>query len=252
MIIFKTLYQKGKKSILRKFIQSLFLYILSRMSPKNFENHKLKIIGFIRKLVLFKTFIYRKLKSIFLKLKHPKYLKLPALHIISLDALIKFLRIFKEKKIDFFLVGGTLLGSIKHESFAGRPTDVDIGIKEEDLPELLSMLPLIKKMKTKYIKVWPVGGHERIQILFYGALIDIGVYRKKMIEKDLVWIGETEQPWDQVYDGITFPFNDLKNLVSTKLYDKTFYAPSNSKKYLLKKFGVNWTVIYKNQFLWKK
>ena len=89
-------------------------------------------------------------------------------------------------------------------------------------------------------------------MLFCDALIDVGVYRKKKIGKDLLWIGETEQPWDQEYDGITFPLNDLDNLATTKLYDKTFLAPSNAKNYLLKKFGMNWTVIYKNQFLWKK
>ena len=51
------------------------------------------------------------------------------------------MEILKPQKIDLFLVGGCLLGAVRQGSFAGRPSDIDFGIKEDTL-----LRKTIKKM----------------------------------------------------------------------------------------------------------
>tara|TARA_Y100000590_G_scaffold456185_1_gene606269 strand:- start:104 stop:859 length:756 start_codon:yes stop_codon:yes gene_type:complete len=244
---FKILYTNENKSFIRKFLLNPFLYILSKLFPKNFESYKFKIISFIKKFGLFKTFIYRLLKSIFLKIKYPKYYNLPASHIISLDALIKFLKILEKKRIHFFFIGGSLLGAIRQESFAGRPTDVDLGIKENDLSKLLDSIPLIIKGGATIVRRWPFNKVNRLQIFFPFALIDIAVYRKK----NKKWLGEVEKYYNNKFKGITFNISDLENLVPVHAYGKKFFAPNNSTSYLKKKYGEKWKIPNKKQFFWK-
>jgi len=71
--------------------------------------------------------------SFCLRIKYPMYFRLPSTQIYALHILIKFLKIVEMKKINFFLVGGCLLGAVRQKSFAGRPSDIDLGIKEKEL-----------------------------------------------------------------------------------------------------------------------
>jgi phosphorylcholine metabolism protein LicD len=81
------------------------------------------------------------LVSTYLKLRYPLYINLPPKHIYAFHILINFLKILKFQKIDFFLLAGSLLGAVRQESFAGRPTDVDLGIREDQLPKLFNSIP---------------------------------------------------------------------------------------------------------------
>ena len=68
-----------------------------------------------------------------LRFKYTLYFNLPFTHLYALHILIKFYKVFKIQKIDFFLVCGTLLGAVRQESIAGRLTNIDLGIKEDQL-----------------------------------------------------------------------------------------------------------------------
>ena len=94
-------------------------------------------------------YIYLYLTVICLRFRYPFYYSLPSRQIYALHMTIKFLKILKPQKIDFFLIGGSLLGAIRQEAFAGRPTDVDFGIKEEHLQKLLDVFPLLIKSGVK-------------------------------------------------------------------------------------------------------
>ncbi len=107
------------------------------------------------------------LKVIYLRFKYPLYFRLPAMQIYALHTVLKFFKILKPLKINFFLVGGCLLGAVRQESFAGRPTDIDLGIKEEHLPKLLNAIPLLIKNGTTFIRSHqPLEKTERVQIFF--------------------------------------------------------------------------------------
>ena len=241
---YKLLHLK-EKSWLRVLIQGLILKILSKLSPEKSLSYKNKIIAIKLKITQFLTL----LKGIFLKFKYPMYFRLPFKHIRALNSLIKFLKILKMQKIDFFLLDGSLLGAVRQESFAGRPNDVDLGIKEDQFSKLLDAIPLLVNHGSPYIKTRPRHKIQKLQIILEGVLIDIDFFRKEKSGGTEMWVGHT---YNISIVTNTFPIEDLENLVPIKMYGKTFMSPSNPEMYLEKRFGKNWRVSDKKQFFWKK
>ena len=173
----KTLYAKPK-SLVRELVQKLFLKLLFKLFSKKSIFYKNKIKNIMNRSAFY---IYLYLAVTYLKLKYPLYYSLPAKQIYALYITIKFLEILKKQKIDFFLLGGTLLGAVRQESFAGRPSDIDLGIRREDLQKFIDAFPLLIKSGVKNIKEDKEGN--RIQILFPCLLMDIAIYEKKNIGK---------------------------------------------------------------------
>ena len=68
------------------------------------------------------------IKCLIIKIQYPLYWRLPLKHVYGLKLLINFTKICEEKKIISFLTSGCLLGAVRQKSFAGRPTDIDVGI----------------------------------------------------------------------------------------------------------------------------
>ena len=187
-----------------------------------------------------------------LKFRHPSYYSLPSRQIYAFYIAIKFLKILKPQKINFFLLEGSLLGAIRQESFAGRPADIDFGIKEDELQKLLDAFPLLIKSGIKTIKKEVNNKIEKIQILFPCILVDIAVYRKRNVGKNEMWVGEIYKDIAEKINGVTFPITDLENLITVKAYGKNFFSPANPEIYLEKIYGKNWKVPDKKQFFWKK
>ena len=94
----KILYLKPKGR-LRELIQKFFLRILLIFAPKKFLSHKDKIKNILHKIRINLSY---GLAVIFLRLKYPFYYMLPSQHIYALHSLIKFLKILKTEKINFF------------------------------------------------------------------------------------------------------------------------------------------------------
>ena len=246
----KTVLFVQPKGLLRKMVQKVFLKTLSVFFPKKFLAYKLKIKNFLNTKVYLLTFT---LFCIYLKIKYPFYLKLPLLQIYAVHTLINFLKTLESKKIKFFLNGGTLLGAVRQESFAGRPTDIDLGIKEEQLNKLLECLPLLIKNGARSIRHWkdleyiniPSKKLERLQILYRYMLVDIVVCKKEHLGKKKLWFTKCERSYDRKI--LTFP---LEPLIPVKLYGKEFLAPHSPEIYLEKKYGKNWKIPDKKQFFW--
>ena len=245
---FKILHVKHK-SLIRSLIQKLFLKFLLKLFPKKFLFYKNKI-KFIMNRSRF--YIHFCLMSIYLRFRYPLYYSLPFTQIYALYMAIKFLKILKPQKIDFFLLEGCLLGAVRQESFAGRPTDIDLGIREEQFQKLLDSIPLLIKDGAEIIRRYSRNKSKRLQIVYSRVLIDIAVYSKKNVGKDEVWIGEFDNLINQKFDGITFPIADLEHLITIKAYDKEFMAPANPEVYLEKVYGKNWRTPDKKQFFWNK
>jgi|TARA_Y100000294_G_C8520441_1_gene322659 phosphorylcholine metabolism protein LicD len=87
-----------------------------------------------------------------------------------------------------------------------------------------------------------------LQIFYLDGLIDITIYRKEKKQNSEMWIGPSTE---QLYDN-SFRMEDLDNLIPTKVYGRTFLIPTNSEKYLEKKYGKNWKIPNKKQFIQKK
>ena len=193
--------------------------------------------------------------SIYLRFKYPLYFSLPIVHIYSLHMIIKFLEILKPQKIDFFLLEGCLLGAVRQESFAGRPIDIDFGIKEDQLQKLLNAIPLLIKNGAKLIRKEFYDKFDekiqKIQILFPCILVDVAVYKKINVGEKEMWVGEIYKNDPKKVNGVTFPIADLENLITIEAYGKKFLSPANPEIYLEKIYGKNWKIPDKKQFFWK-
>ncbi len=243
-MIEKTLFDYKKNSF-QAILQKLFLKILKIISSKNYERNKNFFRNFLNsiKKILKNFFLY-----IFLKIKYPIYYRLPLNHLNHFDKFRYFSKILKENKINFFLLGGTLLGAIRQESFAGRPTDIDIGIKFDDEKKLKKLFNKILKNGGMRIKLITLKDKTRkYQIIFKSVLIDISVIKKLKYKKKIFWIGDSDDK-----KTIKFSYTCLQKLISTKLYGRSFLSPSNPEFYLKQKYGINWRIPDKKQFFWKK
>ena len=151
------------------------------------------------------------------------------------------------------------MGAVRQESFAGRPKDIDLGIKEDQLQKLLDGIPLIiKKAAVSSIRSHgeiSVKKLKKLQLLFQNMIIDIEVFRKE----NEMWKGETQKLYlidDEMYNrnfnGSVFPISDLENFIPIKVYGKKFLSPANPEIYLEKLYGEDWKVPDKKQFFWNK
>ena len=251
---YKTIYE-NPKSLLRALIQKLFLKILFKLFPKKFSSNKNKI-RLIMNIGASRSYLF--LVSSYLRFRYPRYFIMPSSQIYALHLCLKLLKILKPQNINLFLVGGCLLGAVRQESFAGRPSDLDLGIKEDQFPKLLDAIPLLKKNGAKFIRErFSNNKLERLQIEFPGMLVDIGIYRKKNVEGKEMWEnlgGETENqhfPQNKGLKKKRFVIS-LDYLIPIKAYGKEFLAPCNPEIYLERKYGKNWRIPDKKQFYWNK
>ncbi len=246
MVDFKYHYTKPK-SLLRELIQKLFLKILKKMFSNKFWTYKNKIKHLMNRGGYFFRFY---LACSYLRIRYPFYIRLPSKQLYAIALAIKFLKILKPQKIDFFLIAGSLLGAVRQESFAGGPQDVDLGIKEEQLPKLLNAIPILIKNGARFVRKYPNKKPKRVQIMFPCMLVDIGICRKKKLVKKVNGVNEyIEDCEDRSNRKIKFSF-PLGNLITIKAYGRKFFAPSKPEVYLKKLYGKNWRIPNKKQFSW--
>jgi len=207
----------------------------------------------------YKRLIYQK------KLKTLRFI--PVRQLVALDILLEIKNLFRLIGINFFLLDGTLLGAVRQESFAGRPNDIDLGIKEKDYAKLLNSLDKIEQCfksdlrqinnedfsDSKIIRSKFAQKNRKFYFIIKGIMVDFSVFCLAEKSSSLIWEGETfYKEYNNFYGTLYFEYNDLNNLDSVKLFDNSFYCPKNKKDYLIKLYGENWLIPIKKQFCWKK
>ena len=239
------LFYERKKSIFRLIIQNLFLSSLKLISGKKYNQIKINLKKNIEE---YKRFFKEKILLYILKIKYPKYYSLPFGHLNKLDKMLKFFKLLENEKINFFLVSGTLLGAVRQHAFAGRPTDVDLGIKEKDEVKIRKNFQKFIKNGASLIRnVKEKDGRKKIQIVLNAVFIDLHIFKKKKIRKKIYWVGDSGKK-----KHVTLNAEQLDHFKKVNLYDLLFLAPSNPKKYLKTKYGPDWVKPDKKQFFWKK
>ena len=184
---FRIIYHKPIYIGFKEFIKKIFLKLLKKIFPDKHLLYQKKIKSVILKFrvkilgsnISVNRRLYLLLENFFIRIKYLHNYKLPYNHLYAFHTLNKFLKILELKKIDFFIVGGTLLGAVRQGNIAGSASDIDLGIKEDQLPRLINSIPLLKKKGVEWVRQWPNKRCERLQFFFINQLVDIGVYRKK-------------------------------------------------------------------------
>lgn len=67
---------------------------------------------------------------------------------LELDVLIEIIRICEELDIEYFLIGGTALGAVRHNGFIPWDDDIDVGMRREDYEYFLEKVG--KMLSSKY------------------------------------------------------------------------------------------------------
>ena len=71
------------------------------------------------------------------------------LHNVELEILREFTRICKKYNLNYFAVGGTLIGTIKYSGFIPWDDDVDIGMPRKDYDKFIEGMKIIPLQKWK-------------------------------------------------------------------------------------------------------
>lgn len=198
--------------------------------------------------------VYEVLAVTFLTLKvAPKYFKpkVPFRQILMLDTALKVTQELEDNGIDYCLIGGSLLGAIRQKTFAGRPSDFDIAIKERDWQKILSIQDRFAELglkakdhisirldKSSYggiVHIWPKSLRRKTR----WGMIDIHVYTQ---------VGER---WRFKYSDayldeapkfqILIDFPEQNKTIFGEIFGNLFPIPTNREEYLLQAYGENWT-----------
>lgn len=74
---------------------------------------------------------------------------LKKLHDTQIEILDEVVRICKKEKINYFLIGGTLLGAIRHKGFIPWDDDIDLGMTRDDYEKFIKVAP--KTLNKKFL-----------------------------------------------------------------------------------------------------
>ncbi len=87
---------------------------------------------------------------------HNRQISLPEKKLIMLKMLDELDHFCKENQLTYFLVGGTLLGAVRHKGYIPWDDDIDIGLPREDYKKLIRTF----SSKSGNVKIIDVDNHD--------------------------------------------------------------------------------------------
>lgn len=195
----------------------------------------------------------------FFPLNYIRYLKygrqVPLKHTATYEAMVRLKSALDEIEADVYLIQGALLGAYRNNAFAGRPKDVDLLIKSEDLKRVFRNLRFLREkgFLVEHVKVEkgivniqpPMGAPISFMVCdkqdgFYTrSKVDEAEIARAKIDPDIVTRKPRDDGWDDLHYGMKL---DLSSDVTTLLHGTSFRIPDNTVEFLERKYGPDWRI----------
>lgn len=133
---------------------------------------------------------------------------------VIFNIFLQIAEVLNSANIDYYAVGGTCLGAVRHKGFIPWDDDIDIAIKIEDFDRALELLA---KTLPDYYSVRFFPGHSHYTIM-----------HAKVIDERTTFIEESEYKYKDAYKGCfvdIMPLSGVPNgYISRKLFCKRISA----------------------------
>jgi len=162
---------------------------------------------------------------------------IPLKQVSALDNLLTFTKFLQQNQITYFLTGGTLLGSVRQDAFAGRPGDIDLGIFEEDEQKLLHLVGNLKKIGFIRDEMYVSHPDKIVFTKWRSPHVDVMVYRPvSRGQSSSLMQYQHVNALGQVF---VCPINLSVSRLG-KIFDFQFPIPHNAEEVIENQYGSTW------------
>jgi phosphorylcholine metabolism protein LicD len=140
---------------------------------------------------------------------------------------------FKKTNTKYIIIGGTLLGCVRHNGLIPWDKDADIAVLNKSFKEILQILKSLEKYNIiSYMNMY--NGIVKVKFNNSNTIIDIFI-----LQKDKNNIYRFTSPYDTIYSNEYFNENELFPLKKYKFGPLDLYGPNVAINYLDRTY-FNW------------
>ena len=160
-------------------------------------------------------------------MKQLKEIKLDEIKKIELDLLVELDRICREQGFRYFMVGGTLIGAVRHKGFIPWDDDIDISMPRPDYELFLDYC--IKNRDTVNFDVISNKNYKKYWHLFSKLSDRNSIIKDDVIDDNGIRSGVSIDVFP--IDGLGKNFKEAKRVFYAKEFQRELLDAKNWKKY---------------------